>query len=244
MSQPLAEAARSKRLSVHAMATSALAVLAVAGGVALSGGEAQAQTVCATFPPYMPVTNPCTDGRFTLTPISGPTYPGAPVGALLSDVELHDLNNPAEPATVDIDIDFMPDLGDPDTGAPNTGTFDYQLTSSSSFVQLARLDANCPLMGCTVEKQLFSDSLFTMPIMLTNGTNVLISVDGAPAQSQIIGNYSSLYVRDIYSVNATGRLDNLTNTFQTPGPLPVLGAGAAFGFSRKLRGRIQLSRQA
>jgi hypothetical protein len=29
-----------------------------------------------------------------------------------------------------------------------------------------------------------------------------------------------------------------------PGPLPVLGAGAAFGFSRKLRKRIKLARVA
>jgi hypothetical protein len=28
---------------------------------------------------------------------------------------------------------------------------------------------------------------------------------------------------------------------QTPGPLPILGAGAAFGFSRKLRSRIKAS---
>ena len=30
-------------------------------------------------------------------------------------------------------------------------------------------------------------------------------------------------------------------TTPTPGPLPLLGAGAAFGFSRKLRSRIKLS---
>lgn len=32
--------------------------------------------------------------------------------------------------------------------------------------------------------------------------------------------------------------------YQTPGPLPVLGAGVAFGFSRKLRQRIKASRTA
>ncbi len=29
--------------------------------------------------------------------------------------------------------------------------------------------------------------------------------------------------------------------FQTPGPLPIMGAGVAFGFSRRLRNRIKLS---
>jgi hypothetical protein len=37
-------------------------------------------------------------------------------------------------------------------------------------------------------------------------------------------------------------IDAIKNTFQTPGPLPVLGAGAAFGFSRKLRSRIKAAR--
>ena len=36
----------------------------------------------------------------------------------------------------------------------------------------------------------------------------------------------------------TGITDTVT---QTPGPLPILGAGAAFGFSRKLRNRIKAS---
>lgn len=36
------------------------------------------------------------------------------------------------------------------------------------------------------------------------------------------------------------RLTQQTTT-QTPGPLPLLGAGAAFGFSRKLRNRVKLA---
>ena len=40
----------------------------------------------------------------------------------------------------------------------------------------------------------------------------------------------------------SGRVDVLTDSLnQTPGPLPILGAGAAFGFSRKLRNRIKAS---
>jgi len=57
--------------------------------------------------------------------------------------------------------------------------------------------------------------------------------------------YSSLYIKDTYSVTGTAvGIDKITNTFQTPGPLPILGAGAAFGFSRKLRGRIKAGRTA
>jgi hypothetical protein len=53
-----------------------------------------------------------------------------------------------------------------------------------------------------------------------------------------------IFVKDTYSGLAGADLDNFINTVQTPGPLPVLGAGAACGFSRKLRGRIKASRTA
>lgn len=48
-----------------------------------------------------------------------------------------------------------------------------------------------------------------------------------------------------WTVNGTGdtiRFQVTTNP--VPGPLPVLGAGAAFGFSRRLRRRIQRSQAA
>ena len=53
---------------------------------------------------------------------------------------------------------------------------------------------------------------------------------------------STIYVIDTYvTTNGTAQITGLTNSFQTavPGPLPILGAGAAFGFSRKLRNRIK-----
>jgi hypothetical protein len=50
-----------------------------------------------------------------------------------------------------------------------------------------------------------------------------------------------IYVTDTYTAtNLTSQVSDITNTFEAvPGPLPVLGAGAAFGFSRKLRKRIK-----
>lgn len=42
--------------------------------------------------------------------------------------------------------------------------------------------------------------------------------------------------------NGAVPVQQLTNTvIQTPGPLPILGAGAAFGFSRRLRSRVKAS---
>jgi hypothetical protein len=55
--------------------------------------------------------------------------------------------------------------------------------------------------------------------------------------------YDHLYIVDTYTTSGTVGIDKITNTYtQTPGPLPILGAGAAFGFSRKLRGRIKAAR--
>jgi len=45
------------------------------------------------------------------------------------------------------------------------------------------------------------------------------------------------------AVNVSTVWAQATRYVPTPGPLPLLGAGAAFGFSRRLRKRIQSSRQ-
>lgn len=50
--------------------------------------------------------------------------------------------------------------------------------------------------------------------------------------------YDFTGILEITNANTTVTAWNLTIT-QTPGPLPILGAGAAFGVSRKLRRRIK-----
>jgi len=57
------------------------------------------------------------------------------------------------------------------------------------------------------------------------------------------GEYTSLTVRN--TITSGGNYDNISNNYiqrshaEAPGPLPLLGAGAAFGFSRRLRSRIR-----
>ncbi|MFM1798200.1 MAG: hypothetical protein RLZZ117_478 [Cyanobacteriota bacterium] len=46
------------------------------------------------------------------------------------------------------------------------------------------------------------------------------------------------------TINSASALNNIDDFHQTPGPLPILGAGTAFGLSRKLRSRIKASRAA
>lgn len=84
---------------------------------------------------------------------------------------------------------------------------------------------------------------------LANSANGNISTAGIPGASP--GNLVNLNspngispVTFTGSLTVTdGRIDTFTDSVrQSPGPLPILGAGAAFGFSRKLRGRIKAAR--
>ena len=56
--------------------------------------------------------------------------------------------------------------------------------------------------------------------------------------------YQDLYIIDTLDPGTLGEIFDYANGFrqEVPGPLPVLAAGAAFGFSRKLRRRLKASR--
>lgn len=91
-------------------------------------------------------------------------------------------------------------------------------------------------------------SLSTKVVDYDGGTQTLISENGNPDGPLSIGGKYVL-VTDTWSVDGSlDVLDSFTNTFtqksEVPGPLPLLGAGAAFGFSRRLRSRIKASRLA
>jgi hypothetical protein len=225
LSQPLAAATRSRGRRAHAMATSALAVLAVAGGVALSGGEAKAFT-CASWPPSLPST-PCTDGNFTLVPLTGPSS-----GA--GDLELEQYG--ISPDEVKVDIDYTPLL----IGIDN---FVYSLTHnlSEKFIN-AKLTLAVPIGEIGSATKTVYGSYDPNTGTLSNLIGTLNVNEIMPTQTiSLSQQYSTIYVRDSYSGT---EIDNVINSYQTPGPLPILGAGAAFGFSRKLRVRIKGSRAA
>jgi hypothetical protein len=105
-----------------------------------------------------------------------------------------------------------------------------------------------PAVGTmTISKFIYSDANY-QNLISGSGTNP-ITTDGGILDFAPI---STIYVKDV--VTLTADPDNPTvqpfvpginNDFrQTPGPLPILGAGAAFGFSRKLRSRIKAARTA
>jgi hypothetical protein len=124
---------------------------------------------------------------------------------------------------------------------PYSGTFEYSLTAPAgeSWLTVALSQNIIPgFPGATVVKEVFNNSNFT--------GSPLATLSVTDANSTGFANLSSpsnlIYVRDTYTGTAASQLDNFINTAQTPGPLPILGAGAAFGFSRKLRGRIKAAR--
>lgn len=76
-----------------------------------------------------------------------------------------------------------------------------------------------------------------------------------PQELASLGQPTKIYVTDKWFVGDFSTIDSFKNTYtqvsvagppgdKVPGPLPLLGAGAAFGFSRRLRRRIRRSRLA
>ena len=224
MFQSLAESSRANGQRRRAFSRSSLVLTAMASGVVLSAGVAQAA----------PGPFPCNGsvGGFTYTTITQPT--------ILQPGGTCEFTSPF-PNQISSDVDFQDNLQDV-TG----GIYAYSVTRDDGFFFLeARVDSDTDGIGGTtsVVKEIFGDydpGTNTFSNLLgtdisTNGSQAVISLTNQKL--------SKIYVRDTYSSFGTTRLDNMTNTFNVPGPLPVLGAGAAFGFSRKLRGRIKATRQ-
>ena len=197
----------------------ALAASMLAGGASLLNAGGAMAAACAG-----------TNGaNYDLTVI----HPPLPGGTTLcsSPVGLP----PAGNEFVTIDTKFTPERPGPETG--ETKYFIHSLEHAFIAVQL---DSDFDLNPGSVTKTLWADAGFTIPILTASP---LVSTNGSnTGLVQILNPTANIYVKDSYTVGAGGQLDNYTNTFQTPGPLPILGAGAAFGFSRKLRGRIKAAR--
>ena len=132
---------------------------------------------------------------------------------------------------------------------PGPQHFFYNITSSDLDPLLtkkyinASLDANqLSGSGVTISKKIF----YSAPAdPLTSVADVILDWNGTAVSKAIAPPTFTIWVLDTYNIpTSLPSLDNVINSYQTPGPLPILGAGAAFGFSRKLRGRIKATRTA
>ncbi|MBD2550492.1 hypothetical protein H6G65_13035 [Microcystis elabens FACHB-917] len=84
-------------------------------------------------------------------------------------------------------------------------------------------------------------SILTATFIGGSSDVTLTSTNGSTDAKDVFGRPTILHVNNVY--NGNGAIDSIENSYQqvdkVPGPLPILGAGVAFGFSRKLRRRIQ-----
>ncbi len=241
------------RKSVPSVALAATAL--VGGATVLYGGQAQAfscsfggsgmpPNVCQTDVWYS--SNPASDKlvKFLNLPTTG-----------RGDIEFRYADNPPPGLSLYdqwfVDVDFNPNLN-PGNGA---SVFDYLIKIDPTAVPRFPVFWDVSLGASTG-----GDAWATKEIWATDGngnkTNLLHTLKYDPFNGITdvhyniwpTNNLSELYIRDTANpgtfVNG-GNIDAYQNTFrQVPGPLPLLSAGAAFGFTRKLRRRVKAFRMA
>jgi hypothetical protein len=129
------------------------------------------------------------------------------------------------------------------TGPSQTGLSQYAITGPNTFSGFSNITTN---------------STFGTPTALDGGSG-RFSIDSGYLSGPIISSatFNSQTLSDLGFTTpgllGTWTLSSTGDTIQVivgnppapvPGPLPLLGAGAAFGFSRRLRRRVSLSRAA
>ena len=129
-----------------------------------------------------------------------------------------------------------------------SGVFEYkfeinQLISPTAYFKQVSLDASHGGTGTSASKIVYSSLLD-----FTNNTNSIATLTSTDGSSSVVpfpvDTYKTLWVRYTFTPGANGNITTLNNEYtqgdiSVPGPLPVVGAGMAFGFSRKLRSRIK-----
>lgn len=243
MSQTKTGASRFQGRLFKSAATSALALSAATGSAFLFINEANASTTtCVPLSGVLPAT--CT----TADPALGITYSntasvistsaGFPASTFIN---LEGTGLDYQLAQQQIDTDFNP----PYTG----GLISSVYTVKALTYQLDGIDLSASGIGdFTVKKEVFADAGLTTPVKDLLGNNVVLELTGAGFKPVVpFAPISQIWMRDTFNNPVAGQssIDNAQNTLRNvPGPLPILGAGAAFGFSRKLRSRIKASRTA
>lgn len=241
----LAKATDSPFRLLKVSAVTAMWLSAVAAGVVFSAGKAVASTTTCTLLPMaltpFPV-NPAGQTCTTTDPALSPSVysntakvvsiPGFPSGTLIS-LEGTGLNYPISQQQIDTDFN-VPGTNNY-TGSAITSIYSVV---ASNFIDGIDLTAS-GVGAFTVKKEVYSDATLLNKIAELNltGSGFVPVVSFAPRVN--------IWIKDTFDnpVPGASSIDNAQNTLRNvPGPLPILGAGAAFGFSRKLRRRIKASR--
>jgi hypothetical protein len=157
--------------------------------------------------------------------------------------------------TWNVAVNFTPNRFGP---SGNVGLFGYKfeidqvLQPFAYFKQIA-LDTVHGGTGPSASKFVYAseadylaDTNLNLPF--AGRVTTLVSLNGIGTDVALPFNtYKTLWIRDSFTPGANGDLKTLNNEYtqgdssisRVPGPLPLLGAGMALGFSRKLRSRIK-----
>jgi hypothetical protein len=81
----------------------------------------------------------------------------------------------------------------------------------------------------------------TSPFVTATSTNGTGSVVNFSTNGLLTQTFTQTFSATGGNISSIGSIYGTSDPIAAPGPLPLLGVGAAFGFSRKLRRRIQLS---
>ncbi|MCP9937133.1 hypothetical protein KBY95_08560 [Cyanobium sp. Aljojuca 7A6] len=140
---------------------------------------------------------------------------------------------------------------DPGRSAPNaTGTFGYKITIIEPFKSLGFrfLNAQANITGGTIgggalNTVASSTALTGGSVSSTSGPGPIDTFIDDTFEAVFSQTFSALGgndpTADIESFGLRFRQNKEFTTSSVPGPLPILGAGAAFGLSRKMRRRIK-----
>ena len=207
------------------------------GGAALStlgAGSAQAANECAT--------GSCTWLQWTTT--GGPLIVADKIFTWISTAVPGDLGSSIVSAVQPLPGDYIFNLDKPFTST----AFDFTYEAAISPAAIAQ-----GIVFTAVDLDSDSDAFANPPSILeatytfTGGNSPvgLTSTNGSSSFKPVTGGPTKITVNNRYN-GSGGAIDTLENSFQqrqpVPGPLPLLGAGAAFGFSRNLRKRIKTSK--
>ena len=131
-----------------------------------------------------------------------------------------------------------------DTGGRNSATlFDNNLTSifsgatSQTVVQVPQTDPRTCDPSTNSINASCSNYTFTTPILVDSQNQITLcstpDINSISCSGNILNGSNGRSLSSFYTIKS------MTFTYDTPGPLPLLGAGAAFGWSRRLRRRIK-----
>jgi len=237
----LQKAGFSPGLALRSMIPKALVTAAMGGGIGslLAGGSAEAlpltPPLCYFGTPSGGVTAECTSGiQFELQDklvTLGALDFGPKSGTL--GFQFTPIDPPAGLAndSFALALDF-----NPDSQGPYSGQFDYTITiTDPTNYEFATAQLDSIVTGAPTNTTVTKKILGFANLVSTNGSNVTpVPVSG-----------TTLTVQNLWSVPQGDMLDGFKDVYtqkdrvDVPGPLPVMGAGMAFGFSRKLRSRIK-----